>query len=82
MIITYFDRKDDFKVKTRECYAVMPLVGNSEVLVKSKGLDPVFILTEDVIFISEEADNETDSMFNSMEKSLNDAIINVTGEEQ
>lgn len=54
MIITYFDRKDDFKVKTRKCYAVMPLVGNSEVLVKSKGLDPVFILTEDVIYISEE----------------------------
>lgn len=54
MIITYFDCKDDFKVKTRECYAIIPIAGGAEVICKSKDLDPVFIFTEDVIYISEE----------------------------
>lgn len=57
MIITYFDRKDEFEVKTLKCYRIIPLAGGAEVICKSKGLDPVFILNEDVIYISEETTN-------------------------
>lgn len=52
MIITYFDRKNDFEVKTRECYKIIPLAGGTEVMCKSKGLDPIFIIIDDVIQIT------------------------------
>ena len=58
MIITYFDHKDDFEVKTRKCYRIIPIAGGAEVICKSKDLDPIFILIDDIIYISEEADNE------------------------